>query len=49
MKNAPLLSSPAESEYIAPQASVLSFEVELVLCESPLPGGNEGIGYENWN
>ena len=36
-------------DYVPPKAQSLPFEVENVLCESPLPGGNEGIGFENWN
>ena len=49
MKNGLLSSCPMGLEYVTPQASLLPFEVEQVLCESPLPGGNEGIGFENWN
>jgi len=44
-----LLDSGLRPEYVPPQAQSLFFEVENVLCESPLPGGNEGIGFENWN
>ena len=40
-------SRPAEA-YIPPLAQPLYFEIEGVLCESPLPGGNEGIGFEDW-
>jgi hypothetical protein len=35
--------------YIAPTSLILPFQTEQVLCESPLPGGNEGIGFEPWN
>lgn len=35
-------------EYLRPLAEELSFSPEGVVCESPLPGGNEGIGYEDW-
>jgi hypothetical protein len=49
MKKELLYSCSAEREYVSPRACLLPFEVEAVLCESPLPGGNEGIGFENWN
>ena len=35
-------------DYDPPQAAILPVEPGSVLCESPIPGGNEGIGYENW-
>ena len=36
-------------QYLAPSACVLLVELSSVIAESPLPGGNEGIGFENWN
>jgi hypothetical protein len=35
--------------YIEPAVESIPVVSESVLCESPLPGGNEGIGFENWN
>ena len=35
--------------YVAPAVESIPLVSENVLCESPLPGGNEGIGFENWN
>jgi hypothetical protein len=35
--------------YVSPTSAVIPFQLESVLCESPLPGGNEGIGFEPWN
>lgn len=35
--------------YVAPAVEPIPLVAENVLCESPLPGGNEGIGFENWN
>ena len=35
--------------YVCPLSNVIPFQVENVLCDSPLPGGNEGIGFEPWN
>ena len=36
-------------DYEAPTVELIPVATESVLCESPLPGGNEGIGFENWN
>ena len=36
-------------EYLQPRAEELSFSPEGMVCNSPLPGGNEGIGYEDWS
>ena len=35
--------------YETPRAESIPVVAENVLCESPLPGGNEGIGFEDWN
>ena len=35
--------------YVCPLSQEIPLLVENVLCESPLPGGNEGIGFEPWN
>ena len=48
MKNAPDFVGSGRQDYVSPQLIMLPFEVEQVLCESPLPGGNEGIGFEDW-
>jgi len=34
--------------YIAPQALVVHADGAAVLCESPKPGGNESLVYEEW-
>ena len=44
-----LVLTHAASAYLAPAASIIPIFTEEFICESPLPGGNEGIGYENWN
>ena len=36
-------------DYVPPKAGIFPIQVEDMICESPLPGGNEGIGFENWN
>ena len=35
-------------QYIAPEIFVVSVGVPEVLCESPVPGGNEDLVYEDW-
>ena len=37
-------------KYITPEAFIiqLSFDIDSLLCSSPVPGGNEGLIYEDW-
>ena len=42
-------SLAVELVYEAPLVEIFPIQVEDIICESPLPGGNEGIGFENWN
>ena len=37
------------ARYLQPMAEEIIVSPENIVCESPLPGGNEGIGFENWN
>ena len=37
------------SPYISPTVRVIPLMMENALCESPVPGGNEDIGYEDWD
>ena len=41
--------SLARRDYISPRAEEILYSPEAVVCESPVGGGNEGIGFENWN
>lgn len=34
--------------YLTPEASVLPVDAPAVLCESPKPGGNEDLVYDEW-
>ena len=34
--------------YTAPEASVVPADASAILCESPKPGGNESLIYEEW-
>ena len=36
-------------EYVSPSVRVIPFHPEHAICDSPVPGGNEDIGYEDWN
>lgn len=44
-------STPASSagrEYVSPASRLIPFCLENAICGSPVPGGNEDIGYEDW-
>ena len=36
-------------DYVSPSVRVIPFHLEHAICDSPVPGGNEDIGYEDWN
>ena len=35
-------------KYLSPMVRFVRFSVDHVICGSPVPGGNEDIGYEEW-
>ena len=35
--------------FVPPETEVIPCVPETIVCQSPVPGGNEGIGFENWN
>ena len=37
------------SGYQAPTVRVQQLHMENAICDSPVPGGNEDIGYEEWS
>ena len=37
------------TRYLQPDAEEILISPEKMVCDSPLPGGNEGIGFEDWN
>lgn len=41
--------SCARMDYLPPWAEAILYSPETVVCESPVGGGNEGIGFEDWN
>lgn len=34
--------------YVAPEALFVPADASAILCESPKPGGNESLVYEEW-
>ena len=36
-------------EYESPSLRIIPLIPENAICESPVPGGNEDIGYEDWD
>lgn len=36
-------------EYQAPEQRIIPIYVENAICDSTIPGGNEDIGYEDWD
>ena len=36
-------------EYQAPALRIIPVHVENAICDSMIPGGNEDIGYEDWD
>ena len=42
-------TSPAGRTYLSPAVRIIPLLVENAICESSVPGGNEDIGYEDWD
>lgn len=42
-------TQPIRLAYQAPSLRIIPVKVENAICESPIPGGNEDIGYEDWD
>lgn len=38
-----------KKEYLAPWIRILPLSMEHAVCDSPQEGGNEDIGYEDWD
>ena len=36
-------------EYQTPALRIIPVCAENAICDSPIPGGNEDIGYEDWD
>ena len=46
MNNTPESSLRA---YLSPALRLIPIVSENAICDSPVPGGNEDIGYEDWD
>lgn len=49
MKNNTTSSESTVREYASPAVRVIPLRAEHAICESPVPGGNEDIGFEDWD
>jgi hypothetical protein len=41
--------TPRSREYQSPALRIIPVNVENAICDSTIPGGNEDIGYEDWD
>lgn len=49
MKHPSEITHCAGTEYVAPALRTIPLLEEHAVCASPIPGGNEDIGYEDWD
>lgn len=42
-------TAPSRLEYQSPALRIIPLIPESVICGSPIPGGNEDIGYDEWD
>ena len=46
----PMKTPEAQSqEYVSPALRIIPLITENAICDSTIPGGNEDIGYEDWD
>lgn len=38
-----------KTAYLPPEIRLIPIKQENAVCGSPLPGGNEDIGYDDWD
>ncbi len=43
------IETKKKSVYVTPSMREVPLRLENALCGSPLPGGNEDIGYDDWD
>ena len=43
------ISNEPRKDYQAPSFRLIEMKLETSVCSDPLPGGNEDIGYEDWD
>lgn len=41
--------SESRKDYQIPALRIIETNLENVICDSTIPGGNEDIGYEDWD
>ena len=46
-----LMNTPEDfrQDYQSPNLRIIPINVENAICDSSIPGGNEDIGYEDWD
>ena len=42
-------SRTTPQEYQSPSLRIIPMSLENTICDSTIPGGNEDIGYEDWD
>ena len=45
----PMNTQTPRQEYLTPALRIIPIYVENAICDSTIPGGNEDIGYEDWD
>lgn len=45
----PMQATEMTKSYSPPVVRLIPLTMENAICESPVPGGNEDIGYEDWD
>ena len=43
------IDKPLRQEYPSPALRIIPIQIEDAICGSTIPGGNEDIGYEDWD
>ena len=42
-------SGESRKDYQIPSLRIIDMNLENAICDSTIPGGNEDIGYEDWD
>ena len=42
-------TTPIYQEYQSPALRIIPMILENAICDSSIPGSNEGVGYEDWD
>ena len=49
INDTPMNTQTLRQEYQTPALRIIPLNVENAICDSTIPGGNEDIGYEDWD